>query len=144
MTGFNIPVGAATIFLLGSISPLFGATIDWTTWTTQPTSTSAVGSITVDSQVVSVNYSGEIGFTQLNGTGFNYYLPLSTFTAPPTVSNAPVSDMIAIDGTATTHTITFGTAVFRFPRDSRCRFWRKGLQMPSADAVRASASPEQR
>ncbi len=65
----------------------------------------------VGSQTVSINYSGEIAFTQLNGTGNNYYQPLSTFTAPPTVTNAPPSDLIAIDGTATTHTISFGTAV---------------------------------
>jgi hypothetical protein len=90
---------------------VFGSTIDWTNWQTQPTSTSANGTLLVGSTPVTVSYSGEIAFTQLNGTGTDYFLPSTTFTAPPTVPNAPPSDMIAIDGTATTHTITFSSAV---------------------------------
>ena len=90
---------------------MFGATIDWTTWTSQPSSTTVNGTLMVGSTPVSVGYSGEIAFTQLNNTGGNFYQPASTFTAPPIVTNAPPSDMIAIDGTATTHTITFGTAI---------------------------------
>lgn len=99
--------------LLGaiSLSPAFGSTINWTTWTAQPTSTTVDGTLMVGATSVSVSYSGEIAFTQLNGTGFNFFNPTTTFTAPPAVTNAPPSDMIAIDGTATTHVITFGSAV---------------------------------
>ena len=99
------------ILLFAAFNPMFGATIDWTTWTSQPSSTTVNGTLMVGSTPVSVGYSGEIAFTQLNNTGGNFYQPASTFTAPPTVTNAPPSDMIAIDGTATTHTITFGTAI---------------------------------
>jgi len=101
------------LFLLATVivTPAFPATISWTTWTTQPTSTTASGTLLVGSTPVSVAYAGEIAFTQLNGTGTDYYQPLTTFTDPPVVSNAPDSDMIAIEGTATTHTITFGAAV---------------------------------
>lgn len=99
------------LLLFAAFNPLSGATIDWTTWTSQPTSTSADGTLTVGTQSVSVSYSGEISFTQLNGTGTNFYQPLATFTSPPTVTNAPPSDMIAITGNSTTHTISFGASV---------------------------------
>jgi hypothetical protein len=97
--------------ILCAAVPTFGATISWTTWMSQPTSTTVNGTLTVGSTPVSVTYTGEVAFTQLNGTGTDYFLPVTTFTAPPTVSNAPPSDMIAIDGTATVHTIQFGTTV---------------------------------
>lgn len=104
-------VFANGILLLAAFNSLFGATIDWTTWTSQPSASTVNGTLTVGSTPVSISYSGEIAFTQLNHTGTNFYQPASTFTAPPTVTNSPPSDMIAIRGTATTHTITFGTAI---------------------------------
>ncbi len=102
---------AFTLLCAAVLSPVFGATISWTTWTAQPTGSSATGTLLVGATNVNVSYSGEIQFTQLNGSGSNYYQPATTFTAPPTVTNAPPSDMIAIDGTATLHTITFGAPV---------------------------------
>lgn len=103
-------LGLISVTLLGLFAvPVSATNIDWTTWTSQPTSTSALGTIAGTS--VTVSYSGEIAFTQLNGTGTNFFQPSTTFTSSPTVSNSPPSDMIAIDGTATTHTITFSSAV---------------------------------
>lgn len=85
-------------------------TVSWTSWTAQPTSTEATGTMTFGAQTITVTYNGEINFTQLNGTGYNYYLPLSTYTST-TVSNAPVSDMISINGNDSVHTITFSSPV---------------------------------
>lgn len=100
-------------FLLATVvsGPAFADTISWTTWTTRLTSTSASGTLVSDTTPVSVDYAGEIAFTQRNGIGTNFYQPLTTFTHSPTVPNAPNSDIIAIDGTATTHTIMFGEPV---------------------------------
>jgi hypothetical protein len=103
-------IGSVLIFV-ATLTPALGATISWTNWKTQPTSTSATGTLLVGSTSVDVSYSGEIAFSQLNGAGTNFFLPLTTFTAPPDVPNAPVKDMIAIDGTATTHTVSFSTPV---------------------------------
>ena len=99
------------LFIAALSSPVFGSNISWTTWGAQPTPTSATGTLLVGVTPVSVTYNGEIAFTQLNGSGNNYFQPTSTFTALPTVPNAPPSDLIAIDGTATTHTVTFGAPV---------------------------------
>lgn len=99
------------IVLFAAVSPAFSATLDWTTWTAQPNASTVNGTLLVGSTPVNVSYSGEIAFTQLNGSGTNYFNPATTFTAPPSVTNGPPSDMIAINGTATNHTITFGTAI---------------------------------
>ena len=71
------------------------------------TTTSATGTI----GSVGFTYTGEVAFVNLSGSTPNYFLPLSTFTST-TASNAPTDGaIIAIDGTATTHTITFSTPV---------------------------------
>ncbi len=88
-------------------SPAFPAPIIWTTWTVRPTSTTADGTLLDGSTPISVGYSGEIAFAHLNGIGTNFYQPSTTFTHPPKVPNAPDSDIIGIDGSATTHTLTF-------------------------------------
>lgn len=105
---FVLALISVTVFGLFAM-PVSASNIDWTTWTSQPTSTSAVG--TLQGTSINISYSGEIAFTQLNGTGTNFFQPASTFTLSPTVPNSPPSDMIAIDGTATTHTITFSAPV---------------------------------
>jgi PEP-CTERM motif-containing protein len=102
---------AGLVFCATALSPATGATINWTTWKTKPTGTAAEGTLMVGSTGVGVSYSGEIAFAQLNGSGTNFFTPATTFTAPPAVMNSPPSDMIAIDGTATTHMITFSTPV---------------------------------
>jgi hypothetical protein len=99
------------VFVLTTLgSPVFSATINWTTWTARPTTTTVDGTLLVSGTPVSISYAGEIAFTQLNGAGGNFFLPLTTFTAPA-ATNDPPSDMIAIDGTSTTHTVTFSTPV---------------------------------
>jgi hypothetical protein len=108
---YSSRIAVTCIFLFVAVSNIFASTIDWTTWTSLPNSTTVDGTLTVGSTPVSVIYTGEVAFVQLNGTGTNYFQPATTFTAPPTVDNAPPSDIIAIDGTATTHTITFGAPV---------------------------------
>lgn len=76
------------------------------TWTdfTAATSNTASGTLTFGAQTVSVSYSGEIDFTQINNAGFDYYSPSTTFAGGPTTS-----DMIAISGNTTEHTFTFSS-----------------------------------
>jgi hypothetical protein len=105
-----IPVVLVACALVAS--PSAAQTINWTTWTSQPNSTTATGTMTIGGSTVNVTYTGEIGFTQLNHSGTNYYSPASTFSNGTTVPNGPSTpDMIAISGTATTHTLTFSTPV---------------------------------
>lgn len=82
--------------------------VSWANWTAQPTTTSAVGDI----GGVSISYSGEILFTQLNNTGTPYWASGNPFTSP-TVSNAPgTSDIIAlVGGTTQINTLSFGAPV---------------------------------
>lgn len=99
---------------LAAMTPAFGGTVDWTTWTSE-SATTVTGSTTVGGQTVTVTYTGEFentaNTTELNGSGINYYTPASTYTNT-TVSNLPISgNMIAIDGTDTLHTITFSSPV---------------------------------
>ncbi len=100
----------ASTLLLASLSLPAAAAADWTRWTTQSGPTAVSGQLIDAGTTVGVSYSGEVDFTQLNGTGVNYFQPLSTFTAA-NVPNAPAFDMIAISGTASLHTITFSQAV---------------------------------
>jgi|SRR5689334_6462777 len=102
---------ATLVFCVSALGPASAATINWTTWKSRPTTTTAEGTLQVGGTDVGVSYSGEIAFVQLNGTGTNYFTPATTFTAPPAVTNSPPADMIGIDGTATTHTIAFSTPV---------------------------------
>jgi hypothetical protein len=91
--------------------PAFAGTITWTDWTARPTSTTAHGTLLEGDTSIGVDYSGEIVGIHLNGTGTNFYKPSTTFTHSPIVPNAPGSDIIAIDGTATTHMVEFETPV---------------------------------
>lgn len=57
---------------------------------------SAGGVIHLTGHDVTVSYTGELTFAQLNNSGTNYWSPTSTFTSP-TVSNAPsTADMLAL------------------------------------------------
>jgi hypothetical protein len=95
-----------------AISPLSAASVGWTSWTssTSGSTGSASGSLVAGGQTVNVTYAGEVDFTQLNGTGFNYYTPASTYTSA-IASNAPVTDMIGISGTTAAHTFSFSSPV---------------------------------
>jgi len=101
---------AATAILFAAAAP--AASVGWTSWTssTGGASGTVTGSLNANSQSIGVTYTGEISFTQLNGAGFNYYTPASTYTSS-TASNAPVADMIAISGTTAAHTFTFSSPV---------------------------------
>ena len=108
----NRPLGMFALgstLLFASLAPP-AAAADWTNWTTLSSPTQVTGQLIEGTSTIGVSYSGEVGFAQLNGTGVNYFQPLSTFTAP-SVPNAPAFDMIGISGTASTHTITFSQAV---------------------------------
>ena len=98
----------------GSIS--WGGYVSWTDWTsaTVGSSGSASGTITLpDTSTVSISYSGQVeNSTQISG-GTNYWNPAAPYLSS-TVDNAPpAADIITLSGgtPATTHTITFDTAV---------------------------------
>lgn len=77
--------------------------VDWTSSTATTATGSLFGSITV-------SYSGEIAFTQTS-SGTNFWSPTGTFTTATISNGPPNSDIVAIDGTATTHTVTFSSPV---------------------------------
>lgn len=83
-------------------------TVDWTTWTSQASNT-VNGTLMVGSTPVGVTYSGAYFFAQLNGVGIDYYSPTAPYLSS-TVSNAPVTDIIAL-GAGGTSVITFSQAV---------------------------------
>jgi hypothetical protein len=66
----------------------------------------------VGSSTVNVSYAGEVfSQTELNGTGTDYYTPVSTYTNAA-VPNPPVSGMVTVvGGGATVDTVTFSQAV---------------------------------
>lgn len=106
-------VSVASLALLSTFS--LASTYSYVNWqnsTGNGTNQTVTGTLTIGSQVINVTYTGEVNFTQLNNTGTNYFLPVSTYTGS-TVSNAPTqSDMIAMSGqTGHTNTITFSSAV---------------------------------
>jgi len=104
MTRFSKAVlfSAFALFLSSSVK---AATVAWTNWTSS-TANTAAGSLLTGGSTVAVSYSGEISFTQLNNSGTNYYTPAGTYVNGPTTS-----DLIAITGSNTVHTITFSSAV---------------------------------
>ncbi len=85
----------------------------WTTWTSSTGANPGTvnGTLTAGSSTVSVTYTGEIDFTQLNNTGTNYYTPATTYSSSG-VNGPTTSDMIAISGTpGFTDTVTFSSPV---------------------------------
>jgi hypothetical protein len=85
----------------------------WTTWKSWDGNNpgTVVGTIVIDKREITVTYTGEVDFVQLQGNGINYYLPKSTFRCA-TVPNAPRGgNIIAISGTADPHTFTFSAPV---------------------------------
>jgi hypothetical protein len=87
-------------------------TVTWASWNTGGTTGSnGVATATIGS--VNVTYNGELEFiTAANPANFNYFAPPATYVGG-SVSNAPpaANGFLGIDGTATTHTLTFSTAV---------------------------------
>jgi hypothetical protein len=85
----------------------FADTTTWANITSGATGTASgnIGSVTF-------TYTGETAFVDLSGSATsNFFQPTATYTSA-TVTNAPTDHgLIAIDGTATLHTITFSTPV---------------------------------
>ena len=86
--------------------------VDWTLATVGNPGGSALGSMLVGSTSVNVSYSGEVFTqTQTNGSGTDYYTPVSTYTNIA-VPNPPVSGMITVvGGGGTVDTVTFSQPV---------------------------------
>ena len=85
----------------------------WATWKSWDGNNpgTVVGTIVIDKRKITVTYTGEVNFVQLNGNGTNYYLPTSTFSCAA-VPNAPKGgNMISISGTTDPHTFTFSVPV---------------------------------
>lgn len=94
---------------------LNGSVVNWANWTTNTVGNpggSALGTINVESSVITVNYSGEVfNQTQTNGTGTDYYTPLATYTNS-TIPNAPTNGMITfVGGSGAVDTIGFSQPV---------------------------------
>ena len=105
-----LSIAVALVLVMGMAGLSFGGVIDWANWTTTS------GPDTVDGAGASytVSYNGELNFAQINNTGTIYYytdpshFPVGAPYTSTTVSNLPpTSDIIAIVGDGTTHTITF-------------------------------------
>ncbi len=101
-------IGLFIVSAPGFLMPAEGATISWATLTNSTASNpgTVLGSISLGGQTVNVTYTGEIDFTQLNNTGYNYYTPSTTYAGGPSTG-----DMIAISGNSAAHTFTFSQAV---------------------------------
>jgi len=101
-------VAAAVVF---GASAAGAQAIHWTDWTslTRGTAGSATGTITIGANTITVTYSGEVEApSQLSSGSTNHWLPTSTFGTG--TNEAPTNNgLIALDGTATVHTITFSS-----------------------------------
>ncbi|MBX3388065.1 MAG: hypothetical protein KF691_01275 [Phycisphaeraceae bacterium] len=111
--GLNVLACGVVVLVIGAASEsVHGAPVDWAAWTssTGPSvSGTAQGTIATSSGSVSVTYSGEIFFSQVNSAGIYYYAPDAPYLSA-TVSNAPPrADIIALQGGvgSGTHTLTF-------------------------------------
>lgn len=86
--------------------------VDWTSDTVANPGGSVSGSINLGGTTIQVSYSGEVfNQTQTNGTGTDYYTPVSTYTNSA-VPNPPLNGMITVvGGNSTVDTITFSSPV---------------------------------
>jgi hypothetical protein len=100
---------AAAVFIAGTGSA--AAQVVWTDWTAGTTGTngSAVGTLTIGSEVVGVTYTGEIAFIQTAG-GTNYWNPSAPYVSATVPNAPPASDIIALSQ-ATAKTITFSRPI---------------------------------
>jgi len=79
------------------------ATFDYSNWTSATVGLpgSASGVIHLPGHDVTVTYTGEVNFAQLNNIGTKYFTPTTTWTSA-TVSNAPITaDMVALGNNGT-------------------------------------------
>jgi len=107
-----LAIAVVLILVMGMAGLSFGGTVDWACWTSSGSSTASgtIGS-------VGVTYTGELAFAQINNTGTYYYTDATKiavgapYTSATVANLPPTSDIIAIDGDATTHTIIFSSPV---------------------------------
>ena len=107
-----LAIAVVLILVMGMAGLSFGGTVDWASWTSSGSSTASgtIGS-------VGVTYTGELAFAQINNTGTYYYTDATKiavgapYTSATVANLPPTSDIIAIDGDATTHTIIFSSPV---------------------------------
>jgi hypothetical protein len=100
----------AALLIAGSAIPVTAATVSYVNWN----SDNVAGRVgTVSGALpggVTVTYSGEVTFVQLDNNGIYYYTGSSYVNS--LVGNTPsTSGMIAIEGNGTTNTIAFSTPV---------------------------------
>lgn len=99
-----------------------GAQANWATWTaatTGGTTGTATGTVMTADGPVAVTYTGNVFFSQLNGTGTNYWTsstPATTFGNTTSGSGPTTPDMIALTGGTNTgtNTLTFASPVNNF------------------------------
>lgn len=86
--------------------------ISWVDWTsgTAGASGSATGSLNIDGELVTVNYTGEIQFIQTSG-GTNYWVPDAYSTTNSVVDNPPPTPDIIALSRATQKTLTFSRPI---------------------------------
>ena len=102
---------AISALVLGVISSASATPVSWTDWTSA-TTTTASGTLDVNGNpvTVSVTDTAAFAFTQVNGTGTNYWNPSAPYLSAA-VSNAPPgTDIIALN-TGGTVTIDFSAPV---------------------------------
>lgn len=100
-------VAVFSIFLFSS-PPTQAVTVTWTDWTSA-NSSSATGTMTFGSNIVTVNYSGQlVGFQTSGGT--NYWSPTTAYLQGEVTNAPPTSDILQMS-TATARSLTFSRPV---------------------------------
>lgn len=84
----------------------------WADWTagTAGAPGSAAGAFEAPSGVVAIRYTGAVAFAQTTG-GSHYWMPGEPYVNGVTANPPPLSDIIAIDASATANTVTFDPPV---------------------------------
>ena len=98
----------AVSFLIFSGNLSEAVTVTWTDWTSA-NSSSATGTMTFGSNIITVNYSGQLVGFQTNG-GTNYWSPTTAYLQGE-VTNAPPTPDILQMSTATARSLTFSSPV---------------------------------
>ena len=107
MKAMPLCVAVFPIFLFSS-PPTQAVTVTWTDWTSA-NSSSATGTMTFGSNIVTVNYSGQlVGFQTSGGT--NYWSPTTAYLQGEVTNTPPTSDILQMS-TATARSLTFSRPV---------------------------------
>lgn len=97
--------------LLGPAVTAPAVTVSWTDWLTSDTSTTASGTLLVDSTSVDVDYSGtgSHAFVQTAG-GVDYWVPSTPYDSGLVENAPPTPDIVALNGGGTV-TVTFSEPI---------------------------------